>query len=253
MPLSELVDGTELNAAGWLGLGVVAVLVGFVKTGLPPLGILIPAVLALALPTKDSVGALVLFLVVGDVIAAIYYRRNADWAEIVRLVPPVAVGIALGALILDAVDDRLLRVVIGALVLGMVTLELVRKRRSGEVRAVRPAARLGVGVAAGAATALANAAGPIMGIDFLSSGLQKARFMGTTAVFFLVVNVAKVPVYAQLGMLQQTYLEAVALLSPLVVLGAIVGRRFLDWIPQRAFHAAALALTAAASASLLLL
>jgi uncharacterized membrane protein YfcA len=92
-----------------------------------------------------------------------------------------------------------------------------------------------------------------MGIYFLSSGLEKARFMGTTAVFFLVVNVAKVPVYAHLGMIQPAYLEAFALLSPLVVLGALVGRRFLDWIPQRAFRTAVLALTAAASAVLLLL
>ena len=241
-----------LTAAGYLGLGLAALLVGFVKTGLPPLGILIPVVLALTFPTKDSVGALVLFLVVGDVIAAAYYRRDADWTELFRLTPPVVGGMIMGAFILDAVDDRLLRILIGSLVLGLVVLEVLRTFCSTSVSVRRPAFRFGVGVAAGLATTLANAAGPIMGIYFLSFGLDKARFMGTSAVFFLVVNVSKIPVYACLGMIQGPYLQAFALLFPLVIVGAVVGRRFLSWIPQAAFQAAVLLLTAAASASLLL-
>ncbi|MEC8253211.1 MAG: sulfite exporter TauE/SafE family protein [Planctomycetota bacterium] len=242
-----------LSAAGYLGLGVAALLVGFVKTGLPPLGILIPVVLALTFPTKDSVGALVLFLVVGDLFAAAYYRRDADWGELARLLPPVVGGMVLGTVILGAVDDRLLRVLIGGLVLSLVTLEWVRSRYAAGLAVRRPLFRWGVGAAAGVATTLANAAGPIMGIYFLSFGLDKARFMGTTAVFFLVVNVSKLPVYGWLGMIQTPYLHAFALLSPMVVVGAILGRRFLSWIPQRAFHAAVMMLTAAASASLLLL
>ena len=251
MPLA-FVDAPDGNAATYVGLGAAALLVGFVKTGLPPLGILIPVVLALTFPTKDSVGALVLFLVVGDLIAVAFYRRSADWAELGRLLLPVAAGMALGALVLGAGDDRLLRALIGALVLGLVVLEVLRLRFARELSTQRPALRLGVGLAAGLATTLANAAGPIMGIYFLSSGLQKARFMGTSAVFFLVVNTSKLPVYASLGMIRWPYLQAFLLLFPLVFVGAFAGRRFFAWIPQRAFHLAVLALTAAASASLLL-
>jgi len=251
MPLA-LVDAPDGNAATYVGLGVAALLVGFVKTGLPPLGILIPVVLALTFPTKDSVGALVLFLVVGDLLAVAFYRRSADWQELGRLLLPVAAGMALGALVLGAVDDRLLRVLIGALVLGLVVLEVLRLRFARELSTRRPTLRFGVGLAAGLATTLANAAGPIMGIYFLSSGLQKARFMGTSAVFFLVVNTSKLPVYASLGMIRWPYLQAFLLLFPLVFVGAFAGRRFFAWIPQRAFHLAVLGLTAAASASLLL-
>ena len=53
MPPLALVTDPSLTAAGYLGLGFAALLVGFVKTGLPPLGILIPVVLALTFPTKD--------------------------------------------------------------------------------------------------------------------------------------------------------------------------------------------------------
>ena len=238
------------SVATYVGLGVVALLVGFVKTGLPPLGILIPVVLAMTFPTKASVGALVLFLVVGDLLAVGYYRRDADRAELIRLVPPVAVGMLLGAWILGAVDDGLLRALIGILVLGLVVLELLRTG-VGRLRAGRPALRLGVGVAAGVATTLANAAGPVMGVYFLASGLEKARFMGSTAVFFLVVNVSKLPVYGYLGMIQPVYLQAFVVLFPLVGVGAWIGRRFLEWIPQRAFRAVVLVLTSAASVTLL--
>ena len=244
-------DDTTWTVATYAGLGSAALLVGFVKTGLPPLGVLIPVVLALAFPTRDSVGALVLFLVVGDAIAVAYYRRDADWAELLRLIPPVVGGMILGALVLGSVDDRLLRVMIGALVLGLVLLELLRIWRRLDLAPDRSVYRCGVGAAAGLATTLANAAGPIMGIYLLSSGLDKARFMGTTAVFFLVVNTSKIPVYAGLGMIRAPYLQAFAVLFPLVIVGAWIGRRFLAWLPQRAFHFAVLALTAAASAALL--
>ena len=250
MPLA-LLDAPAWDAATYVGLGVTALLVGFVKTGLPPLGILIPVALALAFPTKDSVGALVLFLVVGDLIAVAYYRRSADWAELGRLLLPVAAGMTLGALVLGEVDDGLLRALIGSLVLGMVVLEALRLRFARELSVQRPALRVAVGLAAGVATTMANAAGPVMGIYFLSSGLQKARFMGTSAVFFLVVNASKVPVYASLGMIRWPYLQAFLALFPLVVVGAVAGRLFFTWIPQRAFHLAVLALTAAASVSLL--
>lgn len=244
-------DAPHLSVLAYVGLGVAALLVGFVKTGLPPLGVLIPVVLALTFPTRESVGALLLFLVVGDVLAVVFYRRNAEWGELARLILPVACGLALGAVVLGSVDDRTLRVVIGSLVLSLVVLELLRIRYAGEMRVQQPLLRFGIGAAAGAATALANAAGPIMGIYFLSSGLDKARFMGTTAVFFLAVNVSKLPVYLALDMIRGPYVQAFGMLFPAVLIGAWVGRRFLTWIPQGAFRAAVLVLTAAASVSLL--
>lgn len=240
------------SATTLVGLAVVALLVGFVKTGLPPLGILIPVVMALTLPTKVSVGTLLLFLIVGDVLATLYYRRSADWRELLRLVPPVACGVVVGTLVLGVVDDRALRVTIGALVLSMVLLELLRARHAERFDVRRPLPRLVVGASAGLATTLANAAGPIMGIYFLSSGLDKARFMGTTAVFFLAVNVSKVPSYVYHDMIRAPYLQAFALLFPLVIVGAVAGRAFNAWIPQQRFRLAVLALTTIASLTLLL-
>ena len=242
---------TDLTGLAWMGLATAALLVGFVKTGLPPLGILIPVVLALTFPTKESVGALLLYLIVGDILAVAFYRREADWRELLRLVPPVVCGLVVGTLILGVVDDRMLRVVIGALVLSLVVLELVRMRHPSRIRVRHPGVRFGVGASAGIATTLANAAGPIMGIYFLSSGLEKARFMGTTAVFFLVVNASKVPGFFYLDMIRVPYLEAFAVLFPLVIVGALIGRRFLAWIPQEAFRTAVLVLTAIASITLL--
>ena len=86
----------------------------------------------------------------------------------------------------------------------------------------------------------------------LSRRLEMTATPLTSAVFFLVVNTSKLPVYASLGMIRWPYLQAFLLLFPLVFVGAFAGRRFFAWIPQRAFHLAVLALTAAASASLLL-
>ena len=45
------------------------------------MGIFIPALMALAFPVKESVGGLLLYLVVGDLFAAFYYGRSAAFSR----------------------------------------------------------------------------------------------------------------------------------------------------------------------------
>ncbi|CAM5743565.1 hypothetical protein SALBM311S_11557 [Streptomyces alboniger] len=49
------------------------------------------------------------------------------------------------------------------------------------------------GVLGGFTTMVANAGGPVMSMYLLSAGFRKLGFLGTSAFFFLIVNVSKVP------------------------------------------------------------
>ena len=121
-------------------LGVAAaLLVGFSKTGMPGAGI--PAVALMAEVfrenTKLSVGAILPLLILGDLFAIAYYRRHADWKRLLSLCPYVVAGMVPAYLVLRFVDDDVLRVSIGVLILVLLLLHVVRQRY-GFQQTVRP-------------------------------------------------------------------------------------------------------------------
>ena len=65
---------------------------------------------------------------------------------------------------------------------------------------------LGTGAAAGFATMTANAAGPVTTVYLIRAGLPMLQMIGTGAWFYLVVNLAKVPFSAGLGLITPTSL-----------------------------------------------
>jgi uncharacterized membrane protein YfcA len=56
------------------------------------------------------------------------------------------------------------------------------------------------GIAAGFATVVANAAGPIMNMYLLTRHLSKEQFVATGAWFFFILNLAKIPIYVWFGL-----------------------------------------------------
>jgi uncharacterized membrane protein YfcA len=93
-----------------------------------------------------------------------------------------------------------------------------------------------MGIWAGVATMLANAAGPVMALYFLALAVPKESLVGTSAWFFLIVNVVKLPFSRALGLIHADSLKLNLLLCPLVIVGTWAGRRFLRWIPQHIFE-----------------
>ena len=87
---------------------------------------------------------------------------------------------------------------IGAILLSMSAIHLFRKwRRRANDEADRlphhPAFIIGTGIIGGFATMIANAAGPVAALYFLASGLPKYAFIGTSAWFFFLANIFKIP------------------------------------------------------------
>ena len=72
---------------------------------------------------------------------------------------------------------------------------------------------------------MAHAAGPIIALYLLPQGLERQLFVGTCAIYFFLLNMAKVPVYVRLGQFRPDLLHISALLLPVVVAGAFFGRR----------------------------
>jgi uncharacterized membrane protein YfcA len=245
----------DLNTVGWFLVGLCAFLVGVSKTGLPGLGILIVPLMAMALPqhARESTGIMLGMLILGDVFAATYYRRIAEWKHVLRLLPPAFLGIVAGWGAMQFVTNDQLKRLIGLIVLGMLAVHVWRTRLRSEEEAVPAqwwfAATLGF--VAGVTTMMANAAGPVMVVYLLAMRLPKLAFVGTSAWFFFAVNWLKVPFSAQLALTTVDSVKLGLLMLPLIVVGSVAGIFVLHRLPQKVFNGLIQLLAAAAAIKLL--
>jgi uncharacterized membrane protein YfcA len=238
----------------WVLAALAAYMSGLAKTGVAGLSVLGVAIFASVLPARESVGVALIVLIAGDFVAVTVYRRDADWGHLVRLFPWALVGIGLGTLTLGRVDDHTLRRLLGAILMALVLIQMARGRKAVEAAVEKPRwwFVLLTGVAAGFTTMIANAAAPVMVLYLLAMRLPKITFIGTTAWFFLAINLIKVPFSYHLGLINVSSVWMSARLWPFAIAGALSGRWLIVRINQRLFEALALGLTLLASLRMLL-
>lgn len=238
----------------WTLATLAAFCVGMSKTGFGGLGIVSVSLFAQLFPAKESTGALLPLMIFADCFAVWFYRRHANWPDLVKLLPATLAGIVCGWWLMPRIPDRSFTVLLGWVILGLMVLTAAQRLRPAMMGRMgdHPWLGLGAGWASGVTTMLANAAGAIAAFYFLARRMEKMTFVGTAAWFFLIINVAKVPFSAQLGLISPSSLRFDALLLPVVLAGAVAGRLLLRRVPQRLFEWITIALAGAAAMRLIL-
>ena len=223
----------SLTATAWILLAIVAALCGIAKTVLPGAATIAVALCTAALPAKESTGAILLMLMTGDLLAVWSYRGDADFRMLRRLVPAVLTGVGAGALFLHLASNDSTRRLIGAILLILVLITLLQRRP----------ARLVYGSLAGFTTMVANAGGPVTSMYFLACRYPVKAFLGTTAWFFFLVNLVKLPFSVSAGLVNPTTLSLAVIAAPVVIASALAGRRLAEHMDQRIFEPIIVALT----------
>jgi uncharacterized membrane protein YfcA len=224
----------------WLLGGFSAFTLGAAKSGLPGGGTLaIPMMVLVVGSARYAAAWTAPILSTGDIFAVSYWRRHAEAGKLLSLIPWVVIGAAGGALALR-LDELVLRRMIVSIVAVMLVLFVLQRR--GYMSQLSRGAWV-YGIAAGFATVVANAAGPVMNMYFLTRRLTKEQFVATGAWFFLVVNIAKMPIYIWYGLVSRESLIFDALMAPLVIAGGFAGLWLIHRVPQRAFEWLVVALT----------
>ena len=218
-----------------------AFLVGLGKGGLPGVGNLTVVIMALVLPAKASVGILLPILISADIVAILVYHRHAQWRYIRKLAPWIILGIVFGFFVFGRVNNDQVRILIGLILLCMAAAHFYKKwldRGASETSALHqhPAFVGTTGVIGGFATMVANAAGPVAALYFISSGLPKYAYIGTSAWFFSLVNLFKVPFMLNLQIIDWASIRYSASFMIYAVLGALIAPIIVKYINQRVFN-----------------
>ena len=238
----------------WVLAVAAALFVGVSKTGITGLGMLSVAIFAQLMPSKQATGIVLPLLCFGDLIAVASYRQHAQWRHLWRLFPWTAAGVVLGFFAMGRMNENQARLLVGGIVVSLVGLHVVRRRRGVAGHETEHGAWFAptIGVLAGFTTLVANAAGPLMAIYLLAMRLPKMEYMGTGAVFFMLLNWFKLPFMVNLGLINAGSFSLNLWLAPAVFAGAWLGRKMLVKLNQRVFENLALGLSAVAGLKLLL-
>ena len=204
-----MTDLSTLSVAAWVVLVVAAFVIGFSKTAIGGLVMVAAALFAAVLPARWSTGVALLLLIIGDLFAIRAYTRYADWRVLRGLAPWVLVGIAGGAVFLHYAGDVAVKRTIGAILLVLVLVSIVRKLRSTPGDELPPPSvplEAATGVGSGFMSMVANA-GSLIYLYLLRLRLPMLTFLGTGAWYFFVVNLVSGLTRVSVG----TYVVATAI------------------------------------------
>jgi uncharacterized membrane protein YfcA len=244
----------ELTANQIIQAVIAAFLVGFSKTGMVGLGVLIVPLMASVFPAKASTGALLPMLIFADLFAVAWYRQHAQWRILAKILPWVLPGLVLGTVALQHTSSEALGRVMGGLIVLLIVFQVVRERGGQWLEERLPHTwwfSAFMGTFAGFTTMVGNLAGPIATVYLLSMGLEKREFMGTGAWYYLICNTAKVPFSAALGLITVRSLNFNLEVASIIIVGAAVGILTFRLIPQKWFNRVVLLLAALAALRML--
>ena len=209
----------------FITIAVITVLiVGLSKSGLlGSLGMVGVPLLSLIMPARDAAGMLLPVLLAMDAIAVYTYRKEFDLRLLRIMLPGAAVGTLLGWALWAFVSDDAVLLFVGLITLVFVLDAMLPLRK--KLEGLPPSRPWGAfwGGFAGFTSFISHTGGPPFQIYALPQRLPPAVYAGTSAVFFAIVNTAKLIPYFFLGQLSVHSLELSASLVPVGIIGVLVG------------------------------
>lgn len=174
-------------------IAFVGICIGMSKTGVHGAGMVAVPLLAMVFGGQRSAGVMLPMLCLADVMGVWYYHRHASWPHLKKMFPWAAVGTIAGTWIGGVINDEIFKMVMGGIVLlSIVIMIWMERSEQKEIPDYYWFAAL-TGVGAGFTSMIGNLAGAVTAIYLLSMRLPKNGFIGTSAWFFLVINLFKIP------------------------------------------------------------
>jgi uncharacterized membrane protein YfcA len=213
----------ELIANPWFyAVAIPAViLTGVSKGGIGAAGGFSVPLLSLVISPVQAAAVMLPILILMDLIGVYAYRRDWD-RRIMRIIMPAGlVGIGIGWLTFNYLNDDWIRVLLGVIACGFVLWNVL----AGLPAPAQPPRWKAYACAAGSGftSFVAHAGGPPLAIYLLPLRLEKALYVGTTIIFFTAINAAKVVPYLLLGLFDARNIGTAVALLPVAVVGILFG------------------------------
>lgn len=222
------------------------------KTGIHGAGMAAVPLLATVFGGQLSSGVMLPMLCLADIVGVWYYHRHAEWHYLKRLIPWAIAGTVLGTLTGQYIDDKTFKIIMAVIILLSIVIMIALERYKQAIPDNPLFARL-TGVTGGFTSMVGNLAGSVMAVYFLSMRLPKNAYIGTTAWFFMAMNLFKVPfhVWGWHTITPNTFLLDLTML-PAILVGAYLGIALVKLLPERIYRWFIIGMTLVAAVLMLL-
>ena len=216
---------------------IAVIIVGLSKSGFGSgIGVLGVPLMALVIPPAQAAAIMLPLLCVMDIFNVFHYRSRFDRTNLIILIPAALVGILLGTFTFRYLTDDHIRILLGVISILFVVNFFVGRRNGGKKTEPNRVKGSIWGAIAGFTSFGVHAGGPPVNIYLLPQKLDKTIFVGTTVIFFTIVNYVKLIPYAYLGQLSGDNLLTSLILAPLVPLGFWIGIKLHDRVNETLFY-----------------
>ncbi|MGJ8655322.1 MAG: sulfite exporter TauE/SafE family protein [Akkermansiaceae bacterium] len=219
-------------------LAISALCIGISKAGFSGVSLIAVYLLAQTFGAKESLGIALPMLILADLIVYPAFRKHGSWSQVWPVLFPALIGMTLAFILLPYLPNNVMKPIIGIIILSMALIQIIRKFYANQIEHMARSItfRYASASSGGIATVLANAAGPIFQLYFLTIKIPKMELIGVCARFFLVANLIKLPLNAQLNLITQETITMNLYLAPILATGIFAGKKFLHRIPQKNFE-----------------
>ena len=218
---------------------IVGILVGLSKGGLGgpvPVALTVP-LLTLIIDPQVSVALILPMLLFADAFALYFYWKEWDLHHLKLMLVPGLVGVLIGAIVLRDIDALTLKRIIGGLTLLALTFKLASDRWASLDYQPRKWHGYFAGWASGFGSTLANVgAPPFTAYLLLQPKMTPIRFVGTTTLFFAIMNLTKLPGFIYIGIFDIDRLLSIAWVFALIPPSVMLGRYLIGRINERTFE-----------------
>ena len=217
-------------------IAILGFMIGLAKGGLGGLGALLTPILALVLPVASAVGVLLPMLMVGDIFAVYMYWKEWDFVLVKRMLPAGIMGALAGTALLSWLPPDGLRIILGIFVLALVAYKFISDRIQAVRYQPQPWHAPAAGLLAGLASGMFNNGGPAFSSYLLLQKLKARPFIATSAIYFALLNIIKVPGFVYTGVLNLQLLFSLWWVFLFIPVGIWVARVTLTRLSSSAFE-----------------
>lgn len=221
-----------------LAAAVVAVfLVGLAKGGFSGVGTLATPVLSLVMSPVQAAAILLPILILQDVVSVWVFRHAWNRGVLILMLPSAVVGILVGYALASRVSPDAVGLVVGAISIAFAVRQFLVMRAGSSTSPPTSVWWAPVaGVAAGFTSQVAHAGAPPFQMYVLPLRLSRDVFVGTSAIFFAIVNWMKVPAYLALGQFNRAGMTVSLMLMPVALLSTWAGIWLVRRVPTERFY-----------------
>ncbi len=193
--------------------------------------------LLLVMPPVQAAAVMLPLLCLADFTGLKAYFGKWDWTNLRIILPGALLGTVLGWWAFDVFKSNHILLLIGLISVAYALLNIVR--RSSAARQARAAGRVRGwfwSAVSGFTSFVSHAGGPPLQIYLLPQRLDKEVYIATTNIFFLLINLIKLPPYYWLGQFSLDNLWLCLVLAPWVPLGVYLGVYLQRRVDARTFY-----------------